>query len=525
MHRRLFSRAVAAFGVLLACGPGVAQGGSESRPGLNPNSRFRIEWATFLGGEGADEIKRVLVAPDGSVWVCGQAGSPGLPVSPEAVKPTYSEPLRKRNNIGGDGYVAHFASDGRFLAGTYFGGEKQDEATGVALDHHGFVVLFGATMSSDLPTTEGVIQPKHAEFRPPAPGEGWKTEQDWFVAKLTPDLKRVGWCTYLGGPGCESPGRDVLVDGDDTIIVAGEVHRSFPHAVGDSRPMAKHDPSDACVAKIRADGTGLISCCRFGGQGSDKLSCLGLLANGSIVVAGTSGGNVDGTGTPDFHFPSCIRLGADYWIGTFRASLTADGSELATLLFVNGEATAHGGAVAADGSVVLGGGGITGTAFPFTEGAYERTTLGKQDASVLRVAPDGKSLAFCTGLGGAENENLRAVALSGTGNVWVAGTTSSEGMKITGDALHFYRGGACDGLLACLSADGARLLFATYLGGTSVDAISDVAVTPDGSIYVVGMTTSADFPVTGGALQKTIGGSMDGFVLKLRENPRPIDGR
>jgi hypothetical protein len=37
----------------------------------------------------------------------------------------------------------------------------------------------------------------------------------------------------------------------------------------------------------------------------------------------------------------------------------------------------------------------------------------------------------------------------------------------------------------------------------------------DGAIYLVGSTPSDDFPVTRGALQTTLGGKIDAFVVKL----------
>jgi hypothetical protein len=317
----------------------------------------------------------------------------------------------------------------------------------------------------------------------------------------------------------------MLVDADDNLIAAGEVTRGFPHAVGDSRPVGGWDPSDACVARIKSDGTGLISCCRFGGQGQDHPSCLGVRKDGSIVVAGYSGANVDGTGTPDYHFPGCIRVGVDRNQGTFVAVLRPDGSDLSSLLYVNGDSASYGGAITADGAVYLAGATNPGAGFPFTPGVYEGIALGALDGCMTRISADAKSLEVATLLGGASNDLLRAAALAAPGDIWVAGGTSSEAMKITGDALHFYKGGTSDGLLACLSPDGTRLRFATYVGGADFDQIADIARAPDGSIYVVGMTTSADFPVTPGAVQKTIGGSMDGFVLKLKENPRPLDGR
>ncbi|MCH8991305.1 MAG: tandem-95 repeat protein, partial [Acidobacteria bacterium] len=59
------------------------------------------------------------------------------------------------------------------------------------------------------------------------------------------------------------------------------------------------------------------------------------------------------------------------------------------------------------------------------------------------------------------------------------------------------------------------LKYATYLGGTEFDDARGVAVDADGNAHVVGMTSSADFPVTDGAFEPLLGGGRNGFVTKL----------
>ena len=62
----------------------------------------------------------------------------------------------------------------------------------------------------------------------------------------------------------------------------------------------------------------------------------------------------------------------------------------------------------------------------------------------------------------------------------------------------------------------SRLLRSTtYLGGTGGDDVSDLAVAPDGTIYVAGATASRDFPVTAGAIQREPRGRVSAFVARL----------
>jgi hypothetical protein len=75
-----------------------------------------------------------------------------------------------------------------------------------------------------------------------------------------------------------------------------------------------------------------------------------------------------------------------------------------------------------------------------------------------------------------------------------------------------------DVFVAKLTPDGQALVYATYLGGTGSDRGEDIAIDAAGHAYVTGSTNSADFPVVN-ALQPTIGSvSNDAFVARLNED-------
>src|SRR6188472_343125 len=184
-----FPVVVAFVGMLMCFECALGQDSQSSLRGQNPNARYQIEWATCLGGPKLDWLHRVLVLPDGALLVAGWATSKGMPVTEGAVQPTYAGgAYQGRGSINaGDAYVAKLSASGQLIAATYFGGSDNEYQIDMIADRDGNVIVTGETRSNDLPTTPGCVQ------------RSFGGVMDWFVVKLTPDLKKVLWCTYLGG--------------------------------------------------------------------------------------------------------------------------------------------------------------------------------------------------------------------------------------------------------------------------------------------------------------------------------------
>ena len=94
---------------------------------------------------------------------------------------------------------------------------------------------------------------------------------------------------------------------------------------------------------------------------------------------------------------------------------------------------------------------------------------------------------------------------------YIAGQTFDPGFPATPGAFQpEYNGSAMkpvfpvepspsDGFVAKLNPAGTAMVWATFLGGASDDAVRTIALGLKGSVYVSGTTTSSDFPVTTGA--------------------------
>jgi photosystem II stability/assembly factor-like uncharacterized protein len=153
-----------------------------------------------------------------------------------------------------------------------------------------------------------------------------------------------------------------------------------------------------------------------------------------------------------------------------------------------------------------------------------------QDAFITKWDPTGSRILLSTYLGGSGMDGATGIALDGAGNIWVAGNTSSPDFPVTNQSK---LNGEQNAFLAKISADGSKLLFATYLGGRTWESVSALAVDASGAAYIAGYTESADFPVTAGALQTSYKAGCpeppppnsssrpnkgDAFVAKLRND-------
>ena len=151
-----------------------------------------------------------------------------------------------------------------------------------------------------------------------------------------------------------------------------------------------------------------------------------------------------------------------------------------------------------------------------TASAYQTNYSGGKvsgDAFIARFDSTGTNLIFATYLGGSGNDGVQALTVDASGNAFLAGYTDSTNFP-TKNALYDHinsswikqlKGYTIDAFVAELTPDGSDLIYSTYLGGNSMDAVYGLALDSNDNAYVTGYTYSTNFPVTADAFQSKRG--------------------
>ncbi len=335
----------------------------------------------------------------------------------------------------------------------------------------------------------------------------------------------------------------MTTDANGNVFVAGSIET--PSSSGIVAPAYK-----IIVAKLDRSNN-LVYQFVFGGRVSDFAEALALDPSGSVWVVGT-------TSSPDFPLvnPVISQIPLNQSTG-FISKIDPTGTRLQFSTYLGGSSATNNAftgisAVALDqaGNVYVTG-NTTSIDFPVTPNAFQRTVSGPAFgfAFITKLTNSGDRIVYSTYIGNAHTNcsggsacidaaaytEGSAIAVSSDGSATVAGTTSADPLPVTAGA--FQTQCQCSyhnltGFVTRLSADGASLLWSTYLGGTegsfgsSGDRAQSVALTSDGGVVVAGYVSTGDFPVTAGAFQTSLrsgGGGANIFVSRLSANGSTLE--
>ena len=182
------------------------------------------------------------------------------------------------------------------------------------------------------------------------------------------------------------------------------------------------------------------------------------------------------------------------------------------------------------------------------DGGY--TVPSKNEAGVyrvgFRVGPYDKTLPlvidpvidYSTYLGGTGDDFANGIAVDADFNAYVTGRTHSADFPGPKDNFYVAKtlpgvpvpppAGGSDAFVTKLEPYGRYVIYSVYLGGSGDEGGIGIALDSGNRAYITGWTMSANFPVTGNALQGSYGGNIaggfgDAFIARLNAAGTALD--
>lgn len=269
------------------------------------------------------------------------------------------------------------------------------------------------------------------------------------------------------------------------------------------------DPSDGIYSNVWTKS--------FGGAANDSGTAVALDRVGNVYLQGVFYGTVDfdpGVGTD-------IRTAVGGYRNIFITKINVDGSYGWTKT-IDGASFAEGSSVAVDaaGNVYIGGSFIGTLDFDPGPGVATRTTVGLEDAFVVKLTPNG-TFAWAAAIGSTGRDSTIALAVDATaGALYMAGS-------VTGSVNGIPAYGKTDILLTKLNINDGLQSWAKIYGGVEEDSVGGqgaLVVDGAGNLYLSGrynylysnssgQIITVPTPASFDGIFKN--GSADIFVLKI----------
>ncbi|HWQ52639.1 MAG TPA: SBBP repeat-containing protein [Bryobacteraceae bacterium] len=472
-----------------------------------------LQYASLYGGVAGDAVAAVKIDREGMVWAAGYVTDGGL----AATGNPYSSEFKAASDLFVAKINPRAAGADSLLYFTYIGGNAADVATDMALDAAGNVYLTGSTTSTNFPLGGFAYQS--------ALLSSGGTEA--FVLRLQPSIGgeySLTYSTYFGGNGTDE-GRGIDVDAAGNIYIVGTTTSTNLPLTGSARQSTLWGPQDAFVAKFNpnalADPETLVYSTLLGGNGYDDGRSIAVTPEGMAYIAGsTSSSEFSWAGSPYYEN---YQGRVDVFLAKIDASQSGDASVPYASYFGGSELDeARRIALDPDGKVVLAGVTLSRD-LPVSDGAFKTSAPGGDgDGFVARFdldAPKESALLYCSYLGGSGGDVAYDLAVDAYGSIWVTGYTLSKDFPVTPDALSTVYPGGVNVFATKIdpTKSGAdALVYSTYLGQINIHVGYSIAVGPDGSVAIGGVTSNPGIRATANATRADYaGGTSDGFVVVL----------
>ena len=485
----------------------------------------RVFWSTYFGGNNRDGAQNIGML-EGNIYICGETSSAANLATFGSHQSIYSG--------GSDAFLASFSNAGNLAWATYYGGSGLERCWAMAMDTASmYVYIAGQTVSSSGMATTGSYQTVYNGGATPF----GNNPHDGFIAKFRANGTLV-WGSYYGGGGADAV-TTAACDAQGNLYVGGQANSSTGIATtGTHKPTHSFvvDSYDVFIAKFDTAGNRVWGT-YFGGGNIDGLIGICTDRSGNVYATGytysqsgiaTSGAHQ--TVKYDTTFPSM-----DAWLARFTSS-----GGLTWSSYYGGALDDYGQAVTCDsvGNVYLS--GITSNQNGMSTTGAHQTSYGggKNDGFIAKFSSAGVR-RWSTYYGGAGYENIY-LGMSTVpfgfyyyffpkwslcftqGNLWLGGYTTSSSNMVTANAEKLTLSGSSvgdsvDAIIASFDSSGNRL-YGTYFGGPGRDYGTALCGENGGGIYLAGMTESSSGIAGSGAFQPSLGGTSNGFLLRLSDS-------
>ncbi len=345
------------------------------------------------------------------------------------------------------------------------------QTAAIAVDARGNAYLTGAA-SANLPVVNA--------FQPNLTGS-----YNGFLTKLDPSGSNLLFSTYLGGTGTYA--NAIAVDALEGVYITGvATHNDLPVttrlSVGTAGPfVTKFAPSGQSL-----DYSTYISGSNPSSNGLGYATGIAIDPAGEAIITGSTISTNFPLANALYHV--CDHKHHLYSSCIFVTKINASGTGLLYSTFFG---TGGGGAVATNASGDAFFSGVADSyGFPIVKALYPSTAL-SQANFLSRINATGSAVVYSTYLGDSIQVG-GSIAVDGE-DTYVTGSTK-DGLPVVNPIQDTF-GGQLDAYLMKVNGTGSALIFSTYLGGSSDDQASSVALDEYGNIYVSGYTGSQDFPL------------------------------
>ncbi len=352
-----------------------------------------------------------------------------------------------------------------------------------------------------------------------------------FVSKIIPDrtlapAQQLVFSTFFGGKENEF-GYDIVLDKDKDIYITGTTTSAdFPISAltfdknGGWNDVYNRKIGDGFIAKLSGDGTSLLYSTFMGEDRYFYTTSIDVDDNKMIYTTGYS--------NCTFFKPSVNNgfytnrgEGYDWDAVIIKLDQTVSGpNALLYFSFYGGANNDEGYSIKAfdNGNVYVAGQTMspdfqaTGTATGPANGISDVYAL-KMDLTQSGAASRKEAYVF----GGSSVDFAYDMTADKNEVLYITGYTNSTNFPVTANAISETTAGDKDIFISKIDFTNTSSpnVFSTYTGGKNSDIAYAITTDNYSNIYLTGLSSSTDFPVTTRAFQKTLAGNSDVFLAKI----------